>query len=164
MGSSWESYTSASLPPRAVTVVPSARESSTRCSPPSTPRPTSLQPPSSSATEPSSCPSPSDSQPSIYVTFKVLQLVHVFRQRVTRKLRANRQATRNASSTNSVHVDGEFCRGVERQAYDEIDRYLGRKTRSSKGKKLGRAGTSCSSVLTGNGEGEKGVDWYVLSM
>lgn len=83
----------------------------------------------------------------------------MFRRRVTRKLRAHRQATKKASSKNTVRADGGFCRGFERQAYDEIDRYLGRKTRSSESKKLGETGKSCSSVLSGDEEGEKGVDW-----
>lgn len=61
--------------------------------------------------------------PSVYVTFKVLHLVNAFRKRLTRKHTAQR--TKRVSSKN---IPDDFCRDFERQAFEEIDRYLGRKT------------------------------------
>ena len=95
----------------------------------------SFRDPSHSKSSSPSSPSTSES-PSIYVTFKVLQLVNAFRRRVTRKHTA--QASKEVSSRNTTAED--FCQDFERQAFDEIDTYLGRKTRRplSKRPKAGR--------------------------
>ena len=60
------------------------------------------------------------SSPSLYVTFKVLQLVKSFQRRVKTRVRSRSPDT--ASTTE------EFCQDFERQAFEEIDKCLGRKT------------------------------------
>lgn len=81
----------------------------------------------------SSSPSPNASEtPSIYVTFKVLQLVNSFRSRVTRKLAPKKVYARKEKTTAQAQ---DFCQDFERQAFDEIDRYLGRKTRRPSSKR-----------------------------
>jgi len=75
-------------------------------------------------THSSSLPPSTLESPSIYVTFKVLQLVNAFRKRITRKHTA--RTTKKVSSRNTRD---SFCQGFERQAFAEIDTYLGRKRR-----------------------------------
>ncbi|KAK5170403.1 uncharacterized protein LTR77_004991 [Saxophila tyrrhenica] len=77
----------------------------------------------------SSSPSPeltttSSSSPSLYVTFKVLRLLDTFRTRVRKRVRSDRRV-KKATSKRTTKA---FCQGLERQAFEEIDRYLGRKT------------------------------------
>lgn len=64
------------------------------------------------------------STPNLYVTFKVLQLVNTFRKRV--KTRVN--STRVPKKQSSPRDTEDFCQDFERQAFEEIDKYLGRKT------------------------------------
>lgn len=64
------------------------------------------------------------SLPSLYVTFKVLQLVNTFRKRVKTRV----QSTRRPKRKTSTRVTEDFCQDFERQAFEEIDRYLGRKS------------------------------------
>ena len=64
------------------------------------------------------------STPSLYVTFKVLQLVNTFRKRV----KTRGQTARSPKKETSERVAHDFCQSFERQAFEEIDRYLGRKT------------------------------------
>lgn len=57
---------------------------------------------------------------------KVRSLVNVFRKRVKRRSQTTRRQADDAS----------FCRDIEREAYIEIDRYLGRKPRHSNAEKF----------------------------
>jgi len=74
-------------------------------------KPSVLQPLSSSLSPKSS----------LYLAVKVRSLVNAFRKRVNRHSRTARRKGDDAS----------FCRDIEREAYLEIDRYLGRKSRPS---------------------------------
>lgn len=65
------------------------------------------------------------SPPSLYVTFKVLQLLNTFRKRVKTRVHTTQSRRRRQASKK---VTEDFCQGFERQAFEEIDRYLGRKT------------------------------------
>lgn len=71
---------------------------------------------------------------SIFVTFKVAQLVNSFCKRIK---------TRVLSRTSSIKVQSKvqdkFCKEFEHQAFDEIDKYLGRKSVRDKAKD-----TSCT--------------------
>lgn len=64
------------------------------------------------------------SSPSLYVTFKVLQLVNSFRKRVKTRVQSNRRLKKETST----RVAQDFCQDLELQAFQEIDKYLGRKT------------------------------------
>jgi hypothetical protein len=64
----------------------------------------------------SSSPSPTSS---LYLAVKVRSLVNAFRKRANRRSQTARRKADDAS----------FCRDIEREAYLEIDRYLGRKSR-----------------------------------
>lgn len=89
----------------------------------------------------SSSPTPS---PSLYLAVKVRSLVNNFRKRAKRRSQAARG--RRADDTS-------FCRDIEREAYCEIDRYLGRKPKRNRGRKL-REGTK-KSVASGNEVGSR---------
>ena len=70
------------------------------------------------------------SSPSLYVTFKVLQLVNQFRKRVrTRVL-----STRRSAKGSSTRLTEDFCQAFEREAAEHIDYVLG-KTRSRPSRK-----------------------------
>lgn len=79
--------------------------------------------PPATTTLPSS-PSPSSS---LYLAVKVRSLVNTFRKRAKR--RSHTARGRRADDTS-------FCRDIEREAYCEIDRYLGRKPKHNRGQKL----------------------------
>lgn len=64
--------------------------------------------------------------PSIFVTFKVAQLVNAFRKRVKTRVLSRTGRTSSIKVQNKIHE--EFCQEFERQAFEEIDKYLGRKT------------------------------------
>lgn len=68
----------------------------------------------------SQLPSSTTSTPSLYVTLKVLQLVQTFRKRVKTRVQ-------DTKTKPSKKVADEFCLAFERQAFEEIDKYLGRK-------------------------------------
>ena len=68
--------------------------------------------------------SSSSSAPSLYVTFKVFQLVNAFRQRVKTRVQSDRLAKKGSRAKAAQ----DFCQDFEHQAFEEIDRYLGRKT------------------------------------
>jgi hypothetical protein len=89
----------------------------------------------------SSSPSPGSS---LYLAVKVRSLVNAFRKRAKRRLQTVRRKADNAS----------FCRDIEREAYSEIDRYLGRKPNHHKGGKFG-AGAKKAGVV---GEDVIGID------
>ncbi|KAK4998118.1 hypothetical protein LTR66_002597 [Elasticomyces elasticus] len=63
---------------------------------------------------------------SLYVTFKVCQLVNTFRKRIKTLVGSNH--------TKEEALGVDICQVFERQAYDEIDRYLGRKKTYPAGK------------------------------
>jgi hypothetical protein len=72
-------------------------------------------------------PSPSPdltASPNIYVTYKVLQLLDTFRKRVKTRVKSGRILKKETSTRVTRH----FCQDLERQAFEEIDTYLGRKT------------------------------------
>lgn len=71
------------------------------------------------------CSSSSSSQPSLYVAFKVLTLVNAFRERVKKHSQVRRKVRPRK-------VAEDFVQDFERQAFDEVDRYLGRKSKGSK--------------------------------
>lgn len=89
----------------------------------------------------SSSPSPSSS---LYLAVKVRSLVNTFRKRAKR--RSHTARGRRADDTS-------FCRDIEREAYCEIDRYLGRKPKRNRGRKL-REGTK-KTVASGNELGSR---------
>jgi hypothetical protein len=78
--------------------------------------------PSALASLNSSSPSP----PSLYVTFRVLSIVNAFRKRIAKIAAAKNTKTRKVKIHSRTRKD--YCSELERQAYDEVDRYLGRKT------------------------------------
>jgi len=76
-----------------------------------------LQPLSSSSQSPKS---------SLYLAVRIRSLVNVLRKRVDRRSQTARRRADDAS----------FCRDIEREAYLEIDRYLGRKSRHNNAGKV----------------------------
>lgn len=70
------------------------------------------------------------SSPSLYVTFKVLQLVNQFRKRVRTRV----QSTRRSSKGSSTRLTEDFCQAFEREAAEHIDYVLG-KTRARPSRK-----------------------------
>ena len=108
-----------------------------------------------------SVPKPSDSLPlpsspspssSLYLAVKVRSLVNVFRKRVRHRSQTARRRADDAS----------FCRDVEREAYREIDRYLGRKPKHNRGRRFGEGATKAcvgeKSKWTGSTPPCEGVD------
>ena len=87
------------------------------------------------------------------MTFKVLQLVNAFRKRVTRK-------HRDQAASKKVSPAQDFCQDFELQAFDEIDRYLGRRTRHPKTAK--HTSKTYRSVATKDKAAGKCIEWYVL--
>ena len=71
---------------------------------------------------PSACTSSTSSQPSLYVASKVLTLVNAFRKRVKKHTQVKRKARPRKLAE-------DFVQDFERQAFDEVDRYLGRKAK-----------------------------------
>lgn len=69
----------------------------------------------------SSSPSPS----SLYLAVKVRTLINTFRKRVKSRPQTSRKK----------FGDRSFCRDLEREAYSEIDRYLGRTQRRARNRK-----------------------------
>jgi hypothetical protein len=61
--------------------------------------------------------------PSIYVTFKVLQLVNQFRKRVQTRVRSSRGRSTKESSS---RLTEDFCQAFEREAAEHIDYVLGK--------------------------------------
>ena len=95
--------------------------------------------------------SSSSSSPSLYVTLKVLQLVNTFRKRVQTRV----QSGRILKKETSTRVAQDFCQDFERQAFEEIDRYLGRNTGShSQRKKVSPKYIRRSSSENGLGLGQ----------
>ena len=80
-----------------------------------------LQPLSSSLQSPKS---------SLYLAVRIRSLVNALRKRLDRRSQTTRRKADDAS----------FCRDLEREAYLEIDRYLGRKSRHNNAEKV-RGGT-----------------------
>lgn len=80
----------------------------------------------SSARVSSHSPSASPAQlahcPSLYVTFKVLQLVNQFRKRVQTRVRS----TAGRSKDRSSRLTEDFCQAFEREAAEHIDHVLGK--------------------------------------
>ncbi|KAF2721936.1 hypothetical protein K431DRAFT_61912 [Polychaeton citri CBS 116435] len=67
------------------------------------------------------------SSPSLYATFKIFQLVSSFCRRV--KTRVSNQRYQGPPKKEGARLlQDDFCQEFERQAFDEIDKYLGRKT------------------------------------
>lgn len=119
----------------------------------------------SSHSKSSSSHSPSTLEsPSIYATFKVLQLVNAFRKKVTRKHTAQAK-TKKVSSRDTITAD-DFCQDFERQAFEDIDRYLGRKTRNRRERKPRKVtedtARPCCAVDFGDVPAEKSIERYVL--
>jgi hypothetical protein len=81
----------------------------------------------------SSSPSPTSS---LYLAVRVRSLVNVLRKRVNRRSQTGRGKADDAS----------FCRDIEREAYLEIDRYLGRKSRHNSAGKSGEGGKKAVGV------------------
>ena len=67
---------------------------------------------------------------SLYLAVRIRSLVNALRKRVDRRSQTTRRRADDAS----------FCRDIEREAYLEIDRYLGRKSRHNNAEKV-RGGT-----------------------
>ena len=84
----------------------------------------------------SSSPSPKSS---LYLAVKVRSLVNAFRKRANRRSQTARRRADDAS----------FCRDIEREAYLEIDRYLGRKSRHHNGGKFSEGGKKVVGVQDG---------------
>lgn len=62
------------------------------------------------------------SSSSLYVTFKVAQLVNNFRKRVKTRVFSNKPKKETPRK-----IRDELCYAFEKEAFQEIDRYLGRK-------------------------------------
>lgn len=126
---------------------------------------TQARAPASSSRDSSPSPLPSsyvESSSSIYVTFKVLQLVSALRKKVTRKQRA-RQASSKKPTSGKITSD-DFCQGFDKYAAAEIDKYLGRKTRHPVWKKSGTTAHStgsCPPVAIQERQAVRGTDEYV---
>ncbi len=73
----------------------------------------------------------SPSSTSLYATFKVLQLIHTFRKRARTHARQSR-----APRTKKTTLTQAFCQDLEYQVFEEIDRYLGRKSNAHRRKGL----------------------------
>ena len=67
---------------------------------------------------------------SLYLAVRIRSLVNALRKRLDRRSQTTRRKADDAS----------FCRDIEREAYLEIDRYLGRKSRHNNAEKV-RGGT-----------------------
>ena len=94
--------------------------------------------------------------PSIYVTFKVLQLVNSFRKRVRTRNHC-RTTPKKEASHRLTHT---FCQDFERQAFDEIDRYLGRKPFRPRTQRRKPAAVRTKRVV--EGAPAENTDWYVI--
>ena len=107
----------------------------------------------------------SSSTPSLYVTFKVLQLVNGFRKRVETRVHATRIPQKASTKTATA---SSFCQDFERQAFAEIDRYLGRKTvrpcaaRTKTVPKRQSLRPKCTEVIDSNPNEvpSKDIKWY----
>lgn len=84
----------------------------------------------------SSSPSPTSS---LYLAVRVRSLVNALRKRVNRRSQTGRGKADDAS----------FCRDIEREAYLEIDRYLGRKPRHNRAGKSSEGGKKVVAVQDG---------------
>lgn len=113
------------------------------------------------ASSTSSSPSP------FLLTLRIVRLVNTFRKRAKTRVHA-----RHPKKETSAKVRRDFCQAFERQAFDEIDRYLGRKTAHPlrKGRKDGGYGspllerTALDSDLTavkGPKARKPNIEWYV---
>ncbi|GAB7352364.1 hypothetical protein MBLNU459_g2803t1 [Dothideomycetes sp. NU459] len=67
-------------------------------------------------------------QSSLYLTFKVAQLISSFRKRV--KTRALSHVSQNKTSAKKVQT--ELCQEFEKQAFEQIDKYLGKERRNTR--------------------------------
>lgn len=65
-----------------------------------------------------------DSSPSLYAAFKLARLVNSFRRRIQTRVLSHRRGKENDSQA----LQEGFCHAFERQAFEAIDHYLGRKT------------------------------------
>jgi len=93
-----------------------------------------------------SLPSPyPQTQNSLYLTFKVAQLISSFRKRV--KTRALSHGPQSNASARKVQT--KLCKEFESQAFEEIDKYLGKDRKASR---RGYAKTKRSICFTGQAE------------
>lgn len=100
------------------------------------------------------------STPSLYVTFKALCLVRQFREKVKTRVQAARYRKKTAPRT--VAAAEGFCQEFERQAFEEIDRYLGRKTSNpyySKRKALAEEPSTRTGKAFKEKEPSKRIEW-----
>ncbi|KAK1820383.1 hypothetical protein LTR12_005247 [Friedmanniomyces endolithicus] len=84
------------------------------------------------ATTTTQTPPKSSSSSGLYVTFRILAVIHALRKRITERVLAKRstgkKVTRARPEGKGKGKGGRvFCDDLEVRAYEEIDRYLGRK-------------------------------------
>jgi len=114
----------------------------------------------------------SSSSSGLYVTFRILAVIHALRKRITERVLAKRSTGKKVTR---ARPEGKgkgrgkggrvFCDDLEVRAYEEIDRYLGRKRiypKTSTG--LGRKGQGLGERFESKEGTEEEVHWYVLRL
>ncbi|TKA31228.1 hypothetical protein B0A54_15283 [Friedmanniomyces endolithicus] len=105
----------------------------------------------------------SSSSSGLYVTFRILAVIHALRKRITERVLAERPTRAKVTrvKTRGKGKGGRvFCEDLEVRAYEEIDRYLGKK-RVYPNRKTGsgREGLVFEESERSEGEIIRGVDW-----
>ncbi|KAK5124707.1 hypothetical protein LTR85_001420 [Meristemomyces frigidus] len=103
-----------------------------------TPSRSALSSSASALASPTSSPSP------FLLTLQIVRLVNTFRKRVKTRVQARRP-----KKATSAKVRQDFCQEVERQAFEEIDRYLGRHSHRHHPQRKGQHGVKHSPSPTG---------------
>lgn len=112
--------------------------------------------PSSSASAlaiPTASPSP------FLLTLQIVRLVNTFRKRAKTRVQARRP-----KKASSAKVRRDFCQEVEREAFEEIDRYLGRRSHHRslrKGQNVVKHTPSPRPTVEATSNRKNGIDWYV---
>ncbi|KAK0839942.1 hypothetical protein LTS02_003584 [Friedmanniomyces endolithicus] len=107
----------------------------------------------------------SSSSSGLYVTFRILAVIHALRKGITERVLAKRatgkKVTRARPEGKGKGKGGRvFCEDLEVRAYEEIDRYLGRKrVYPNRRTGVGRKGWGFEEGVESEGETSRGVDW-----
>ncbi|KAK1812131.1 hypothetical protein LTR12_013519 [Friedmanniomyces endolithicus] len=105
----------------------------------------------------------SSSSSGLYVTFRILAVIHALRKRITERVLAERptRAKVTGVKTRGKGKGGRvFCEDLEVRAYEEIDRYLGRKrSYPNRRPEIERKGLGFEESGGSEGETSQGVDW-----
>ncbi|KAK4546916.1 hypothetical protein LTR36_001648 [Oleoguttula mirabilis] len=114
---------------------------------------------SASSSSASALASPTSSPSPFLLTLRILRLVNILRKRVKTHVHARRP-----KKATSAKVRQDFCQEVERQAFEEVDRYLGRKNhhRQRKGPDGIKHSSSPTTAVTEDAPvPEKSIDWLL---